>query len=176
MTANHAPAQAFSGFPEVLRGVAMAMERQDGGAAHCLSQDWIFMCHSCGTVLTDSWNLCDTHSALQVIIVLRLTDDVIVEPKMQVFLGGPLKGCAYLCLRCRSCNAIVGFSLCSANDAFLALRSLFCLHKKQVTCYMLNSRVVIPGIQFHMKLQPLSGQIEELKNDLVKLHFQIGMD
>ncbi|KAM8921379.1 protein Mis18-beta [Pelodytes ibericus] len=127
----------------------------------------VFMCKSCNAVLGDSMSLCGTHKSLSIIACLRATDQVVVEKGLRVSVDGDLNGCAYYPLHCRACSTRIGFNLYSTSKAFSSLRGLFCLQKEDVTCYVLNARNLIPGLQLNIKQPSLGKKLEEVNLDSV---------
>ncbi|CAH2327659.1 Mis18-beta [Pelobates cultripes] len=140
-----------------------------------LSLDMVFLCKSCNTVLGDSHSFCGTHDRLQVIIFPRVTDNVIVETGLLLFMDGDMNGCAYYLLLCKNCKTSLGFSLYTASRAFACLRGLFCLEKEKLICYILKSTKICPGSHLNIKQLPLTGHIMKLKKELVNLHVQIEL-
>ncbi|XP_053330422.1 protein Mis18-beta [Spea bombifrons] len=140
-----------------------------------MSENMIYMCRSCCTVLGDSLSVCGTNDSLKVIACLRVTNEVVMDKGLHIMLDGDLNGCAYYPLHCRSCETRIGFTMYTAFRIFSCLRGLFCLQKEQITCYVLNSRKIFPGLELDIKPPILGGHIKELKEGLVNLHLQVEL-
>ncbi|RXM97602.1 Protein Mis18-beta [Acipenser ruthenus] len=93
-----------------------------------------FLCSHCNTVMGDSLNTCGDDKRLNVIICLKVTDDVVVEDELQFGLQGKVSGCVYKPLQCGCCQSAVGMVLHSTARAFTSLRNLFLLHKENISC------------------------------------------
>ncbi|XP_041121262.1 uncharacterized protein LOC121323972 isoform X2 [Polyodon spathula] len=94
----------------------------------------VFLCSQCNTVLGDSLNTCGDDKRLNVIICLKVTNDLVVEDELQFGLQGKVSGCVYKPLRCECCQSVVGMVLHSTARAFTSLRNLFLLHKENISC------------------------------------------
>ncbi|MGH0122926.1 UNVERIFIED_CONTAM: hypothetical protein FKN15_018593 [Acipenser sinensis] len=55
-----------------------------------------FLCSHCNTVMGDSLNTCGDDKRLNVIICLKVTNDVVVEDELQFGLQGKVSGCYVL--------------------------------------------------------------------------------
>ncbi|NXA15293.1 MS18B protein, partial [Sapayoa aenigma] len=104
----------------------------------------VFHCLGCWTVLGDSLQLCAPEaSQLDFLACFKVTSDVVWEDSLLVGLEGPLLGCAYKGLFCRSCGLSVGFILYSAASDLAHLRGLFCFFKNSIVCYLLENQMII---------------------------------
>ncbi|NWI61006.1 MS18B protein, partial [Calyptomena viridis] len=103
-----------------------------------------FLCCGCWTVLGDSLHLCAPGTPqLSFLACFKVTSDVIWQDSLLVALEGPLLGCAYNALNCRSCGLTVGFVLYSAPSDLAHLRGLFCFFKDSIVCYILGNQMII---------------------------------
>ncbi|NWI97732.1 MS18B protein, partial [Pitta sordida] len=103
----------------------------------------VFHCRGCWTVLGDSLQLCAPQGPqLGFLVCFKVTGDVIWEDSLLVGLEGPLLGCAYYALSCRSCGLAVGFILYSAASDLAHLRGLFCFFKDSIVCYLLGNKII----------------------------------
>ncbi|NXM72900.1 MS18B protein, partial [Serilophus lunatus] len=104
----------------------------------------VFHCCGCWTVLGDSLQLCEPGAPqLDFLACFKVTSDVVWEDSLLVGLEGPLLGCAYNALSCRSCGLALGFILYSAASDLAHLRGLFCLFKDCIICYFLGNQTII---------------------------------
>ncbi|XP_041131403.1 protein Mis18-beta-like [Polyodon spathula] len=135
----------------------------------------VFLCSHCNTVLGDSVNTCGDDKRLNVIICLKVTNDVVVEDELQFGLQGKVSGCVYKPLRCECCQSVVGMVLHSTARAFTSLRNLFLLHKENISCYILQSRNMVPATEMSFELKTSQMAIKELKQELVDLNNRLEL-
>ncbi|XP_034774731.2 protein Mis18-beta-like [Acipenser ruthenus] len=134
-----------------------------------------FLCSHCNTVMGDSLNTCGDDKRLNVIICLKVTDDVVVEDELQFGLQGKVSGCVYKPLQCGCCQSAVGMVLHSTARAFTSLRKLFLLHKENISCYVLQSRNMVPATEMNFELKTSQMAIKELKQELVDLNNRLEL-
>ncbi|XP_069771601.1 protein Mis18-beta [Narcine bancroftii] len=133
----------------------------------------IFQCKICHTVVGDSLQCCGSDMMLNVLMCLRLTEDVELDPTTLIGCEGPLSECLYKSLYCRFCRANVGFIPFSTKDLLSHLRGLYCLNKEMLHCYMLQSNSIVDASTLNLKPQHLTQQIGELKRQLVVAYYRL---
>ncbi|KFP46090.1 Protein Mis18-beta, partial [Cathartes aura] len=105
----------------------------------------------------------------------EVTNDVAWEDSLMIGLEGPLLGCAYKALSCRSCGLIVGFILYSASSDLAYLRGFFCFFKDSILCYLLKNQMIIEASKVDFPDVTLKEQLRELKEKLVEAHIRIEL-
>ncbi|XP_029454474.1 protein Mis18-beta [Rhinatrema bivittatum] len=130
----------------------------------------VFQCRHCNAVLGDSLQLCRGGEEIGAIVCVRVTDEVICEDSLVIDYDGPLNGCSYHILRCRSCRMKVGFSLFSAFTSVAHLRELFCFLKQNIFCYVLKTKATVPASDLSFDVSSLRESLDMLKRRLVKAH------
>ncbi|OPJ82947.1 protein Mis18-beta isoform X2 [Patagioenas fasciata] len=150
---------------------AASLPRQQGP----LPQDCaVFHCRSCWAVLGDSLHLCaQEERQLGLLVCFKVTNVVAWEDSLLVGLEGPLLGCAYASLSCRSCGSTVGLILYSASSALAYLRGLFCFFKDSINCYFLKDQMIIEASKVNFPVVTLKQQLQQLKEKLVEVHTRI---
>ncbi|KAM6204790.1 LOW QUALITY PROTEIN: protein Mis18-beta [Sarcoramphus papa] len=136
----------------------------------------MFQCRGCWAVLGDSLHLCAQEKRrLGLLVCFKVTNDVAWEDSLMVGLEGPLLGCAYKALSCRSCGLIVGFILYSASSDLAYLRGFFCFFKDSILCYLLKNQMIIEASKVDFPDVTLKEQLRELKEKLVEAHIRIEL-
>nr|XP_033808902.1 protein Mis18-beta [Geotrypetes seraphini] len=130
----------------------------------------VFQCRQCNAVLGDSLQLCRGGEQLGAVSCIRVTDEVVCEDCLVIDYEGPLNGCSYHVLHCRSCTMKVGFSLFSAFASVAHLRELFCFLKQNISCYILKTKTTVPASDLNFDISSLQEDIDKLKQRLVKAH------
>ncbi|XP_069567662.1 protein Mis18-beta [Brachyistius frenatus] len=120
-------------------------------------------CQECNTVLADSFVICGEVRSLDSIMCTGVTNDVVVNDKMETGHKGQMNNCIFSSLKCRSCRCAVGKLIHSAPSRLAAVRSIFLLHKANISCYILNSRSMVKASTFTFDLKPLSECIAEVR-------------
>ncbi|XP_030071156.1 protein Mis18-beta [Microcaecilia unicolor] len=135
----------------------------------------VFQCRHCNAVLGDSLPLCRSGERLGAIVCIRVTDEVVCEDSLMIDYEGPLNGCSYHVLYCRSCTMKVGFSLFSAFASVAHLRELFCFLKQNISCYVLKTKTTVPASDLNFDFSSLQEDIDMLKGRLVKAHHSLEL-
>lgn len=133
----------------------------------------IFQCKKCHTVLGDSLQCCGSNATLNVLICLRVTENVELDPTILIECEGPLSECLYKCLYCRCCKTNVGIVPFSTTDVLACLRGLYCLDKEMLHCYQLQSNSVVEASSLNLEPQSLTQHIGELKRQIVVAHYRL---
>ncbi|XP_051879445.1 protein Mis18-beta isoform X2 [Pristis pectinata] len=133
----------------------------------------IFQCKKCHTVLGDSLQCCGSNTTLNVLMCLRVTENVTLDPTILIGCGGPLSECLYKPLYCSFCRANVGVVPFSTTDMLSHLRGLYCLDKEMLHCYMLQSNSVVEASALNLEPQSLTQHIGELKRQIVVAHCRL---
>ncbi|KAF4089881.1 hypothetical protein AMELA_G00043300 [Ameiurus melas] len=125
----------------------------------------VFFCaHSkCNLVLGDSLGACGEVRSLKSIICLKISKDVRVRGKLEMYMEGPLKFCTYKGLECSGCRRFVGFVLHSTPHHLSSLRGLYLLLKEAVYCYMLKSGKIVNASNLCFEHRLLGRSISEMK-------------
>ncbi|XP_020368325.1 protein Mis18-beta isoform X3 [Rhincodon typus] len=133
----------------------------------------IFQCKRCHTVLGDSLQSCGSSLPLNMLICLRVTENVDMDPVSFIGCEGPMSKCLYKSLYCSLCRAHVGIVPFSTTDALDHLRGLYCLDKCALHCYMLQSKSEVEPAALNLQPQCLTQHIGELKRQLVVAHYRL---
>ncbi|XP_078089706.1 protein Mis18-beta [Mustelus asterias] len=133
----------------------------------------IMQCKICHTVLGDSLQFCGSSSTLNLLICLRVTENVELDPTTLIGCEGPLSECLYKSLYCSYCRANVGIVPFSTTDLLSHLRGLYCLDKQALDCYMLQSKSEVEATALNLYPQCLTQHIGELKRQLVVAHCRL---
>ncbi|XP_078263181.1 protein Mis18-beta [Rhinoraja longicauda] len=133
----------------------------------------IFHCKKCHTVLGDSLQCCGSNAMLNVLMCLRVTENVELDPTVLIECEGPLSECLYKCLYCTYCKANVGIVPFSTTDVLACLRGLYCLDKDMLHCYKLQSNSVVEASSLKLEPQSLTQHIGELKRQIVVAHCRL---
>ncbi|XP_028251586.1 protein Mis18-beta [Parambassis ranga] len=127
-------------------------------------QQMTLHCRQCNTILGDSCGICG--EIMDSVMCLRVTDDVIVSDVMQPGHKGELRSCIYSSLKCQACGCAVGKVIHSAPSHLAAVRSIFLLHKANISCYILSSSSVVKASTLSFNLKPLKENIHEVGQQL----------
>ncbi|XP_067847061.1 protein Mis18-beta [Heptranchias perlo] len=133
----------------------------------------IFQCKMCHTVLGDSLQCCGTSSTLNVLMCLRVTENVELDPAILIGHEGPLSECLYRYLYCSFCRANVGFVPFSTRELLSCLRGLYCLDKGALHCYVLQSNSVVEASALSLEPQSLTQHLGELKRQIMVAHCRL---
>ncbi|XP_056616606.1 protein Mis18-beta [Triplophysa dalaica] len=126
----------------------------------------VLQCMTCNTVLGDSLGICGEVQSLQLIVCLKVSDDVSVSKPLEMSLDGHLAYSTYHLLRCAGCKSSVGLALHSTPEHLSALRNLFLLRKELINCYILTNGKYFQASKMCFKHRLLDKNIKELKQDL----------
>ncbi|XP_072131565.1 protein Mis18-beta [Mobula birostris] len=152
-------------------GEASAMDKEMGflKVKDCV----IFQCKKCHTVLGDSLQCCGSNATLNMLMCLRVTENVHLDPTILVGYEGPLAECLYKSLYCSFCSVNVGVVPISTTDLYSHLRGLYCLDKEMLHCYMLQSDSFMEASALKLGPQSLTPYIGELKRQIVETHYRL---
>ncbi|XP_062296132.1 protein Mis18-beta [Scomber scombrus] len=128
-------------------------------------------CEECNTVLGDSHGVCGEVTCLDSIMCMRVTNDVILSDEMESGHKGEMAKCIYSPLKCRGCHCAVGMVIHSAPSRLAVIRSVYLLHKANISCYILNSSSMVKASTLKFDLKPLKESIHEMRHQ-----FQIKYD
>ncbi|XP_058018044.1 protein Mis18-beta isoform X2 [Ahaetulla prasina] len=134
----------------------------------------IYQCRRCRVVLGDSLHLCAHEEKLRLFVCFKVTKDVVVEDNLIVCVEGDLIGCTYNTLHCQSCQLDIGFILYSSKS-LAYLRSLFCLFKDKITCYLLQTTATVEASEVICPVVTIKEHVEKLKRSLVQVHMRMEL-
>ncbi|XP_041827459.1 protein Mis18-beta [Melanotaenia boesemani] len=120
-------------------------------------------CQQCNTVLADSFGICGELKCMESVMCQKVTNDVVVGDKVVSGHTGRLANCIYSHLKCRSCHCVLGKVIYSAPSYLASVRSIFLLHKANISCYILNSCSMVKASTFTFDLKPLKETMSEMK-------------
>ncbi|KAM4542671.1 protein Mis18-beta [Odontesthes bonariensis] len=120
-------------------------------------------CQQCNTVLADSVGVCGEMRCMDCIMCIRVTNDVVVSDVMVSGHDKEMTNCIYSTLKCGSCHSVVGKVIHSAPSRLASIRSLFLLHKANISCYILDSCSMVKASTLTFDLKPLRGTIAEMR-------------
>ncbi|CAJ1074784.1 protein Mis18-beta [Xyrichtys novacula] len=120
-------------------------------------------CQQCITVLGDSFSICGEVKSMNAILCTKVTDDVVISDAKQFKQKGDLSKCIYSSLKCRSCHMVVGKVIHSSPSHLAAIRSIFLLHKSNISCYILNSSSMVKASTFSFDLMGMKDSMSEVK-------------
>ncbi|GCB61519.1 protein Mis18-beta [Scyliorhinus torazame] len=133
----------------------------------------IFQCNICHSVLGDSLQLCGSNSTLNLLICLRVTETVELDPTTLIGGQSLIPDCFYKSLYCSYCRANVGIVPSSTTDTYSQLRGLYCFDKGALDCYVLQSNSEVVATALNLGPQCLAQHIGELKRQLVVAHCRL---
>ncbi|XP_062253186.1 protein Mis18-beta [Platichthys flesus] len=128
-------------------------------------------CTQCNTVMADSLSICGEITCMNLIVCLRATSDVVISNTKESGHKGEMANCIYSSLKCRGCRSSVGKVIHSAPSRWASIRSLFLLHRANITCYILDSRSMVKASTITLDLKPVKQNIDE-----VRKQFQVQLD
>ncbi|XP_074516372.1 protein Mis18-beta [Sebastes fasciatus] len=128
-------------------------------------------CQQCNTVLGDSFSVCGEVKCLDSIVCLKVTSDVVVGDAMESGHKGEMANCIYSSLKCRGCRCAVGKVIHSAPSRLAVVRSLFLLHKANISCYILNCCSMVKASSLTFDLKPLRESM-----NMVRQQFEEQLD
>ncbi|XP_053192237.1 protein Mis18-beta [Scomber japonicus] len=120
-------------------------------------------CEQCKTVLGDSLSICGEVKCLDSIMCRRVTNDVVLSDELESGHKGEMAKCIYSSLKCRGCHCAVGKVIHSAPSRLAVIRSIYLLHKANISCYILNSCSMVRASTLKFNLKPLKENIHEVK-------------
>ncbi|XP_072425491.1 protein Mis18-beta isoform X1 [Chiloscyllium punctatum] len=133
----------------------------------------IFQCKRCHTVLGDSLQTCGSSLSLNMLMCLRVTENVDMDPTSFIGCEGPMSKCLYKSLYCSFCRSHVGIVPFSTTDSLDYLRGLYCLDKHALHCYMLQSNSQVKPAALNFQPPCLIQHIGELKRQIVVAHYRL---
>ncbi|XP_019953518.2 protein Mis18-beta [Paralichthys olivaceus] len=128
-------------------------------------------CTQCNSVMADSLSICGEITCMKLIMCLRVTTDVVISSAKESGHKGEMANCIFSSLKCRGCRSSVGKVIHSAPSRWASFRSLFLLHKSNITCYVLDSRSMVKASTITLDLKPLRENIDE-----VRKQFEVQLD
>ncbi|XP_029899917.1 protein Mis18-beta [Myripristis murdjan] len=134
--------------------LAMEAERRSLMTLHC---------EQCNTVLGDSLGVCGELKSLDSILCLKVTHDVIISQDMESVLKGEMAHCICSSLKCSGCRRVLGTVIHSAPQHLAMLRSIFLLHKANISCYILNSSTMVKASTLSFDMKPIGESINEVR-------------
>ncbi|XP_042356052.1 protein Mis18-beta [Plectropomus leopardus] len=120
-------------------------------------------CLQCNTVLGDSLGVCGEITFMDSVVCLRVTDDVVVCDSMDKGRKGEMANCIYSSLKCRSCCCAVGKVIHSAPSRLAVVRSMFLLHKANISCYILNCHSMVKASTLTFDMKPLRENMNKVR-------------
>ncbi|XP_072221433.1 protein Mis18-beta [Leuresthes tenuis] len=121
------------------------------------------LCQQCNTVLADSVGVCGEIRCMDCIMCIRVTNDVVVSDVMVSGHDKEIANCIYRALKCGSCHSVVGKVIHSSPSRLASIRSIFLLHKANISCYILDSCSMVKASTLTFDLKPLRETIAEMK-------------
>ncbi|XP_042244003.1 protein Mis18-beta [Thunnus maccoyii] len=127
-------------------------------------RQWLTLhCEQCKTVLGDSLGVCGEVRCMDSIMCIRVTDDVVLSDEMESGHKGEMANCIYSSLKCRGCRCAVGKVIHSAPSRLAMIRSIYLLHKANISCYILDSYTMVKASTLTFDLKPLRENIYEMR-------------
>ncbi|XP_054469491.1 protein Mis18-beta [Anoplopoma fimbria] len=120
-------------------------------------------CQQCNAVLGDSLGICGEIKSLDSIVCIRVTDDVVISDAMESGHKGEMASCIYSSLKCRACRCAVGKVIHSAPSRLSTVRSMFLLHKANISCYILNRSSMVTASSLSFELKPLRESMNKVR-------------
>ncbi|XP_034418804.1 protein Mis18-beta isoform X1 [Cyclopterus lumpus] len=163
----------------IQRAHALKMARE---AEH--KQRMTLHCEQCNTVLGDSLGICGELKGMDCIVCIRpprlnpkhdsdqyfaaclpsgVTNDVVISDAMETGHKGEMASCIYSSLKCRGCRCDVGRIIHSAPSRLAAVRSMFLLHKANISCYILNRSSMVTSSSLAFDLKPLRESMNKMR-------------
>ncbi|XP_056281904.1 protein Mis18-beta [Pseudoliparis swirei] len=128
-------------------------------------------CQQCNTVLGDSLGICGELKCMDSIVCIRVTNDVAISDSMETGHKGEMASCIYSSLKCRGCRCAVGIIIHSAPLRLAAVRSMFLLHKINISCYILNGSSMVTSSSLAFDLKPLRESMNKMRQQFeAQLH------
>ncbi|KAM9341593.1 protein Mis18-beta [Symphorus nematophorus] len=127
-------------------------------------QQMTLHCQRCSAVLGDSFGVCGEIKSMDSIMCLKVTNDVVVSDVMESKHKGEMVNCIYSSLKCRSCRSAVGKVIHSAPPPLAAARSVFLLHKANISCYILSSSSMVKASTLTFDLKACRENLNEVRH------------
>uniref|UniRef100_A0A667YIW1 Protein yippee-like n=1 Tax=Myripristis murdjan TaxID=586833 RepID=A0A667YIW1_9TELE len=127
--------------------LAMEAERRSLMTLHC---------EQCNTVLGDSLGVCGELKSLDSILCLKSS-----VPDSYLLLLFTFSICSSL--KCSGCRRVLGTVIHSAPQHLAMLRSIFLLHKANISCYILNSSTMVKASTLSFDMKPIGESINEVR-------------
>uniref|UniRef100_A0A3P8SJ18 Mis18 domain-containing protein n=1 Tax=Amphiprion percula TaxID=161767 RepID=A0A3P8SJ18_AMPPE len=119
-------------------------------------------CQQCNRVLSDSFSICGEVKYMDCVMCLSNVFFVLVV----------LFTCSiYSSLECHGCRSAVGKVVHSAPSRLAAVRSIFLLHKANISCYIFNSSSMVKASTLTFEMKPLTKSLDEVRhmNNLIEV-------
>ncbi|XP_068435754.1 protein Mis18-beta [Clinocottus analis] len=142
----------------IQRAHALKMARE---AEH--KQRMTLHCQQCNAVLGDSFGICGELKCMDSIVCIRVTNDVVISDSMETGHKGEMANCIYSSLKCRGCRCAVGKVIHSAPSRLAAVRSMFLLHKANISCYILTCSSMVTSSSLSFDLKPLGESMQKVR-------------
>ncbi|KAM6917590.1 protein Mis18-beta [Lycodopsis pacificus] len=120
-------------------------------------------CQQCHAVLGDSLGICGEIECMDSIVCIRVTNDVVISDAMESGHKGEMASCIYSSLKCRGCRCAVGKVIHSAPWRLATVRSMFLLHKADISCYILNCSSMVTASSLTFALKPLRESMNKVR-------------
>ncbi|XP_008311623.1 protein Mis18-beta [Cynoglossus semilaevis] len=146
----------------VQRFSATSMDKETG-LRKIYHQQLTLHCSHCHTVLGDSCGICGEIQSLDSIVCLSVTTDIVVGGANDFGRKGEIANCIYRSLICRCCASLVGKVILSGPSCLSMIRSLFLLHKPDISCYILDSKSLVKAVTVTFDVKPLVPAINEVE-------------
>lgn len=128
-----------------------------------IDRRWMtFHCEKCNTVFGDGLSVCGEIKPMGCITFLKVTQDIIINDKKETAQKGDLAQCIYSFLSCRRCRSLVGRIIHSAPARLANCRSMFLLHKPNLSCYFLNCSSMVKATSISFELKPFRESMKEM--------------
>lgn len=128
-----------------------------------IDRRWMtFHCEKCNTVFGDGLSVCGEIKSMGCVLLLKVTKDIVVDDKKETEQKGDLAQCIYSFLSCRRCCSYVGRIIHSAPTRLANCRSVFLLHKPNLSCYLLNSSSMVKATSISFEIKPLRESMKEM--------------
>ncbi|KAK5857960.1 hypothetical protein PBY51_011168 [Eleginops maclovinus] len=145
-------------------GSVLYRHAEKTGAEEGLTQWMTLHCLRCSTVLGDSLSVCG--ECVNSIVCLRVTGDVVVSETMKSGSKGEMVDCIYSSLKCRGCRFAVGSVIHSSPPGLAAVRSMFLLHKTNITCYILKRSAMVNASSLTFEMKHLRASMDQMQQEV----------
>ncbi|XP_072314085.1 protein Mis18-beta [Eucyclogobius newberryi] len=140
-----------------------------------IDRRWItFHCEKCNTVLGDGLSVCGEVQTMGCILFMKVTKAVVISDKKETEQKGDLTHCIYSFLSCRCCRSFVGRIIHSAPARLSNCRSMFLLHKANISCYLLNSSSMVKATSISFEVNPLRESMKEMRHKFQAMYTQMS--
>ncbi|XP_034531291.1 protein Mis18-beta [Notolabrus celidotus] len=128
-----------------------------------IKQRMTLHCQHCNTVLGDSLGVCGELKCMDSIMCLKVTDDVVMSDSKESGHRGEMANCIYSSLKCRGCRSAVGKVIHASPSHLAAMRSIFLLHKSNISCYILSSSSMVKASELTFEVKVFKESITEAR-------------